>query len=161
MSESLSFCKRIASDPDRSRYTDRDFTQAEEFGGTKRLLNYMLGGRRKIVVSGSDERGDKIVLHCTIDFNPNAEFDYITSVEITHDGTYAFILSAIEKCLARVVTGSTYYAKAKHPADGDCLHYTVGNAVTLSEFGDQFSTEDKPWMQERTTVLLPIKLEIA
>ena len=160
MSNSLDFCKLAAADKTRSRYTDRNFAQADEFGDTKTLMNDVFGGRRDFTISGLDESGRKIVLNIIVDHNPNANFDYFTSEELTHDGTYIFIMQAVIKCIKKIATGATYYRNAGKPEDGAFLHYTIGNAIVLNEYGEQFAPEDRPWMRERTTVLLPIKYEV-
>ena len=38
------------------------------------------------------------------------------------------------------------------------VEYIVGNFVVLIEYDGDFVPADKPWMRERTTVLLPIKM---
>ena len=160
MSNSLIFCKSVASDPSRSNFLDRDFRHADEFGDTRNMLKNFIGNNRGIVISGKDENGKSILFDITIDFNPDAKFDYCTSEAIVHDGTYIFMLQAIKECLMKVITGGTYYSKYDPPASGSSVHYTIGNAVVLNEYDTKFATKEKPWMQERTTVMLPIKYEI-
>lgn len=160
MSNSLIFCKSVASDPSRSNFLDRDFRHADEFGDTRNMLKNLLGDKRGITISGKDESGKSILFDVTIDFDPNAKFDYCTSEAVVHDGTYIFMLQAIEGCLMKVITGSTYYSKCDPPTPGSSVHYTIGNAVVLNEYDTKFATKEKPWMQERTTVMLPIKYEV-
>lgn len=160
MSKSLEFCKSVATDSARSNFLDRDFRQAEEFGETKKLYRNLLDDRSKFVTTSNNGKED-IVIHVTVDFDPNADFDYYTSAVVVHDGTLMFVLEAIEKCLIKVATAQTYCLKSRAPKSGDSIHYTIGNAVVLNEYGDQFAPPEKPWMQERTTVLLPIKYEVS
>lgn len=96
MSNSLIFCKSIASDPSRSGFLDRDFGHANEFGSTRNLIKGLIDDKRNIVISGKDENGKSILFNVTIDFNPDAKFDYCTSEAVIHDGTYTFTLQAIE-----------------------------------------------------------------
>lgn len=47
--------------------------------------------------------------------------------------------------------------------DSDCglsIIYTVGDFVLTEEFGDEFTTKEKPWMQSRFTAMLPIKFDV-
>lgn len=37
------------------------------------------------------------------------------------------------------------------------VSFEVGNFVFAEEYGEQFATEEKPWMKCRFTVMLPIK----
>lgn len=144
MTNSLIFCKSVASDPSRSNFLDRDFRHADEFGDTRNMLKNLIGNNRDIVISGKDENGKSILFDITIDFNPDAKFDYCTSEEIVHDGTYIFMLQAIEECLRKVITGGTYYSKCDPPTSGSSVHYTIGNAVVLNEYDTKFSTKEKP-----------------
>lgn len=47
MSNSLEFCKRIAQDPARSTYSDREWSNAKESLDTKLLFDEILNGNYK------------------------------------------------------------------------------------------------------------------
>ena len=51
----------------------------------------------------------------------------------------------------------SYYAGLKEPEYGDTIEFTIGNLILLTEHGD-FGTEEKPWLRERNTILLPVAM---
>lgn len=118
--------------------------------------NLILHGARHFYIEGISG-GEKVRFNVKILFDCDAEFDYFTSESIIHDGTLAFITEAMNRCAQRVCRCETYY-KDSQPASRDNIEYTVGNFVILNEYDGDFVQSDKPWMRERTTVLLPIKM---
>ena len=80
-----------------------------------------------------------------------------TCSSLIHDGTLLFVSNAISDCIKNVVRAQTYDSrKGPHKSH---VKYTLGNLVVLNEYNKDFASPDKPWMIERTTVLLPIKYE--
>lgn len=95
-----------------------------------------------------------------IDYKPNSDFEYFTSHSVIHDGTTMFYWQAIFDCFNCVLNGGTYLKTKGYPSDRTkdwVIHYTIGNLVVVNEFGN-FDV-DKPWMQQRTFVMLPIKYD--
>lgn len=156
MSKSLDFCIQAASDPERSSYSDRDWSKAIELHSTKFLIDEMLEGIRKYVLEYDDD-GSKGVINIELVLNADADFQYFTSESFVSDGSLAFITDASEKLISRVLGGRSYYADLKEPEYGDTIEFTIGNLILLTEHGD-FGTEEKPWLRERNTILLPVAM---
>ena len=82
----------------------------------------------------------------------------------TCDGTLIFYNDLMEDVLRSLASGETYN-KEKEPDDfvnhlGDYDRcYEIGDLVFGEEFDEKFGTEEKPWMQSRFTVFLPIKMD--
>lgn len=132
---------------------------AVEVTNTEEFFDCAFEGR-VFCISGVDEIGKYVTRNIEIVFDKNADFEYFTSDSCTHDGTYYFVMECMYNCAKNVVTGSTYSTSKKEPFDGCKIKYTIGNFVVLNEFDDKFRTDEKPWLQERTTVLLPLKYEV-
>lgn len=160
MSNSLVFCKATASDPSRSVFADSDWSKAVEIPNTETFFDKYLRGNRKICIDGLDEEDHEISLDIDLVFNDNAEFEYFTTMSCVHDGTLLFIQRLMEACVWKVCRADTYNKRLTKPKNGDRIKYTIGNFVILNEYDKKFAPEDKPWMQERTIVLLPLKFEI-
>lgn len=158
MSKSLEFCMAIASDPQRSGYAGRDWSKSIEMDSVG-FFDRFLNGERNLTMTGTDECDD-IHVDISLLFDKDANFDYFTSCSYTHDGTLLFITEMMSKLVEKVCCAITYNKTLRAPKSGDTVEYTVGNFVILNEYGEQFAPEDKPWMRERTTVLLPLKMEI-
>ena len=156
MSKSLGFCIQAALDPARSSYSDRDWSKAIELQSTKFLIDEMLEGIRKYVLEYDDD-GSKGVINIELVLNADADFQYFTSESFVSDGSLAFITDASEKLISRVLGGRSYYADLKKPEDGETIEFTIGNLVLLTEHGN-FGTEEKPWLTERNTILLPVAM---
>lgn len=160
MSKSLDFCIFAASNPTRSTLSDRNWKNAIEINDTEKFFDIYLNGERHIHVTGRDEEGNKVNLAIDIVFDENADFEYFTSSSCTYDGTIAFKMQLMSECIQSVCCGETYSMNIRKPSTGCTIIYTVGNFVLLDEFGEQFASDDKPWLEQRTTVLLPLKSEI-
>ena len=156
MSKSLDFCIQAALDPTRSSYSDRDWSKAIELQSTRIMIDEMLEGIRKYVLEYDDD-GSKGVINIELVLNADADFQYFTSERFLSDGSLAFITDASEKLISRVLGGRSYYADLKEPEYGDTIEFTIGNLILLTEHGD-FGTEEKPWLRERNTILLPVAM---
>ena len=99
-------------------------------------------------------------------YDPNADFNYFSMSRNSNDGTLTFDLEAMKYVLTKVLACQTYNkAVVSEPVDMDFFNthyfkYTVGDIVLCQEYGEEFSTKEKPWMTRRTTALLPIKFEV-
>ena len=125
------------------------------------VFDYVAHGERDFTVTGSDENGERVNLNISLVFNPDAEFQYFTSESCIHDGTLIFPLSLMEKCVYKVYCLNTYYQPLGRPGVGSTVKIEVGNFVILNEFDKDgtFAPDCKEWMSERTTVLLPLRME--
>ena len=157
MSKSLEFCKEIASNPNRSSYSDRDWSKAVESMDTEAYFDKVLEGCRSVVIAAKDNEDKPISIKIKYNFNKDANFDYFTSESIIHDGTLLFAQSAINKCVEKVLLGRTFNNTMQPPHDGDTIEYTVGNYVILNEYNNKSFSDDNPHLCSRTTVLLPLK----
>lgn len=156
MSNSLEFCKRVAQDPARSTYSDREWSNAKESLDTKLLFDEILNGNYKYRCAYYVDH-DRLEFDIEIEFNADAEFDYFTSETIICDGSLYFAPELI--CAQNVVCGRTYNKNIGEPERGNHIKYTVGNFVFLNEYDGDWVPADKPWMRERVTVLLPLRYE--
>lgn len=158
MSNSLEFCKRIAQNPARSTYSDREWSNAIEKLDTKLLFDEILNGDYKYRCTSYVDH-DRLEFDIEIEFNTDADFDYFTSETIIHDGSLCFAIELMNRCVHNVVCGRTYNKNIGEPERGNHIKYTVGNFVFLNEYDGDWVPSDKPWMRERVTVLLPLKYE--
>ena len=157
MSKSLYFCKAVGQNPSRSTYAHRLWDNVTELMETEQIFDEVLQGNRKLAIAGRTDTGEEVCISVDISFDCNADFDYFTSETIVHDGTFLFVREAVERCISRVSCAQTYYKSLGEPKFSDSIKYVIGNFVLLSEYDGEFVPTDKPWMRERTTVLLPIK----
>lgn len=118
----------------------------------------------KLKLYAKSECGDKKQVNIEVQYNPNTDFDYFTMKSCRCDGTLIFYFELCEKILENVFLGNTQY-KPKLPEnyendmDKYIIKYVVGDFVFANEFGEEFATEDKPWMLSRFSVMLPIKCD--
>lgn len=160
MENSLKFCKKIASDSRRSSFSDRDWDKAVEINAEKYFKSVLDKCRNwSLKLQNADGISEEIKIN--LEINPDGNFDYFTSSSLIHDGTLLFEEECIIDCIYNVVYGRTYNKKIGKPRNGNTINYIVGNLVVLNEhdiYGNIFTPKDKPYMCERTTVLLPIKM---
>lgn len=103
-------------------------------------------------------------------YDPDVDYNYFSMERSTHDGTFLFIGETITKLLHKVFMCGTYNKEVMDgipsPMEDENffkmhhLKYTVGDIVLGTEFDGDFVPEDKKWMRERTTAMLPIKFEV-
>lgn len=158
MSKSFAFCKAAAQNTDRSSYADRSWDNATEVYETEAIFDEYLHGARHFSLKGKVDGETEICFNVSISFDDNADFDYFTSESCVHDGTLYFIREAMDRCVRRVCLAQTYNKNTGAPEHGDNIRYVVGNFIILTEYDGDFVPADKPWMRERTTVLLPLKM---
>lgn len=158
MSKSFDFCKAIVQNPYRSSYADRSWNNVVENSETEAIFDEYLHGVRNFFVEGKVDDETEIYFDVSISFDCNADFDYFTAVSYVHDGTLLFIKEAMDKCAQKVCLAQTYNKNIGAPESGDSIQYIVGNFVILTEYNGDFVPVNQPWMKERTTVLLPLKM---
>ena len=100
-------------------------------------------------------------------YDDAADFNYYTMRSNINDGTLSFMYEAARDVVLSVLDCKTYNTKVLKEApenedyfDSHHFKYTIGNIVCCSEYGDEFSSEEKPWMKSRFTAFLPIKFEV-
>jgi len=105
------------------------------------------------------------LLHLTnynihLKYDPDADFEYVTSERITHDGTATFVIYLYSKVLNNILFGQTH-DRTKIPEDfyNNINDYKIeivhGDFVQITEHG-AFGDTTKPWLHARDTVLLPV-----
>lgn len=99
-----------------------------------------------------------------VKYDPDAEFEYFTMERCRCDGTLFFFYELVTTVLNKVFSLETHN-KEKVPSDYDNnpfaykVKYTIGNPVIAIEHGEEFATEEKPWMLDRFSVMLPIAMD--
>ena len=100
-------------------------------------------------------------------YDPEADFNYFSMSRNANDGTLIFDFETMQDVLCKVLSCQTYNKAVltEVPDDEEYFNnhhfkYTIGDIVLCQEYGDEFATEEKPWMKRRTTALLPIKFEV-
>lgn len=156
MSKSFDFCQAAIL---RSGYADRSWENAREEYETEAVFDEYLYGARNFSFEGTVDGVVDVCFDVSISFDSDADFDYFTSESCIHDGTLLFVREAMDKCVRKVCLAQSYYKPTGAPASGDSIQYTVGNFIVLTEYDGDFVPADKPWMRERSTVLLPIKMK--
>ena len=157
MSYSLEFCKQRASNPDISSYADRDWNGAVEHDITMPLDN-ILHGLRKYKLTGHSDDGREVSYDVNITLDPNGDFDYFTSGSFISDGTLLFWAECVDGLLRKVLSLGTYNKKLGAPPNGCAVNWIIGNVVSCVEYDGDWVPADKKWMNERTTILLPLKV---
>lgn len=159
MSKSLEFVKaRIANEG--TSFSDRNMEAAIVVPLTR-----FIQLKEKQVVDAlydvvlDDKRFSKIVSHLIYD--PDADFEYFTSSVSVHDGTLLFVSETVNDCINNILGLKTYNVTKGFPKnlDGVEFTFTVGDIVIVNEYDTKYAPADKPWMQERTTVMIPLIYE--
>ena len=107
-------------------------------------------------------KGNKPYFNIIIKRDPDADFEYFTMQRCNCDGTFVFFQDLMGECIDKMIHLKTCNVNKKIPKDltGYSIVYTVGDFVLAEEFGDEFATKEKSWMQSRFTVMLPIKFDV-
>ncbi len=150
MSKSYDFCIKRASDLKFSRYSQLDWTKAKEFSYESLCIPLIPDGEYQV-------DNDNILLN--VKYNTDANFQYFTSAQFIHDGTLLHISLGVQKLINSIYTAATYNKAIGEPNSNKICSYIYGNPVILNEYGD-FGTENKPWLCERTTILIPIEYHL-
>lgn len=158
MSKSFDFCKATAQNTYRSSHADRSWDNAVEDYETEAIFDKYLHGARNFFFEGEVDDETEICFDVSISFDDNADFEYFISESCVHDDTLYFIRETMDKCIRKVCLAQTYNKNTGAPEFGDSIQYIVGDFVVLTEYDGDFVPADKPWMKERTTVLLSLKM---
>lgn len=125
-----------------------------------RLCGFDFDSVRSYKVKYDDE--DKEYFTLTIDYNENTDFGYFTMERCCCDGTFVFYQELIKRVLLKLLNFNTCDKGVDIPDNlyGHEVKYILGNFVLTHEYGNEFSTEEKPWIKSRLSVMLPIKFEV-
>lgn len=173
MSKSIDFCKQRAKESDFDFLPDAQFNEVNSLNIIKEVLDIMFRCDTKEFVSTITKGGiefastndDNKSRKVKVMYEPEADFDYFTSSRNVNDGTLLFALENIHNVIYHVVCGNTY-CKTKvskeylDNLDKYAFIYTIGDIVIATEHSKEFSTEEKPWMTQRDTAMLPIKFDM-
>lgn len=164
-SKGLEWAIARASNTETSGLADRDWAQAVEVTSTDKIF-------MQVVADCEPQwtNNDSYLLHhpfgdfaVKIVYDPDADFSYFTCDGCTCDGTLYFTTEIMRKLAYKVVTVQTYDKRLSEQlmsGKGKGIKWTVGNYVVLTEYGEKFAPEKKPWMNERVTVLLPLRMDV-
>lgn len=152
MSKSLDYCVSAVGS---------EFSGFTEVDSSLGFDEFALSGLRKWIVKRMDEAGNGLKVNVTLDIEPDAEFDDIIRHGSVHDGTLVFILKDIGRCIQDLCFCQAGIGiKASRIKTGDTIHYTVGNFVIGYGYSRYPIDRERPWMRERTVVMLPIKVSV-
>ena len=160
MSKSIDFCKKRAAENNFNFLPDAKYKEVKPY----EILKIMLNDPEKDI-SGFLTDGLKVADNVKVIYDPEADFDYFTNFQCRNDGTLLFTVQAQQHVLLKVITLETYCI-SKAPQDfvdnfnNYNVTYTIGNIVSVCEHSLDFGTEEKPWMTQRDTALLPIKFDV-
>lgn len=126
------------------------------------LITTVYPGFTGETITGEAELSNHKRVKTTVEYDPNADFEYVSTKQQRHDGTLFFTMHGALEVVNKVLRAGTCDARLKPEdfeacADKYSLHYVIGDIVISSEDGD-FGTDEKPWMYTRETILLPIKM---
>lgn len=146
-----------------TNFSNFDFNNLQEINLNEYLINNcqvdLLNNHYKIYDNNFTLIGE-------ICYNENIDFNYFTSSYSYNDGTLALEINEIENTINRIFNCETYN---KSIVDEEInieffnkkyFKYTVGNILLNNEYNDNFATKEKPWLRQRTAVIIPIKFEV-
>ena len=94
-----------------------------------------------------------------INYNPNINYDYYVINSVIHDGTLLFDLECIEKSINKALS-YPMPSMIKEYNKNKMIIWTICNSVLVTEYGEQFSTKEKPWIRSRATAIVPFSFNI-
>lgn len=128
------------------------------FSDEKKICEYTLSD---VTMINTDLKGD---IKIWVKYDPYAEFEYFTMERCKTDGTLSFFSDLLVRVINKVFLFQTYN-NVKVPNDYDrnpffyTVKYVIGNPVITIEHGDDFATEEKPWLLDRFSIMLPIAMD--
>lgn len=155
MSYSLEFVKQIAKNPRRSDFWNRDWDNANEYDSST------LFHKDEISLKHITTKTDGSLSNCDIKIkvDKDGDFQYCVSASCLSDGTLLHLLTLLDNIYRKIIYGQSFYAPLGVPENLSLISYTVGNYVVLTEYNKKFAPESKPWLTERITIMLPVKVE--
>ena len=161
MSKSMEFCEQHIMQAKGTYLETIDFSKAQEIQNIESFVRKMFSDGydpSNYELDYVDNDGDHIHINVSIQFDPDAEFDYMTCSSSTNDGTLVFLEMNAREAVLEAIGKTSYCIQKGKPQDGDHITYTLGNPIAIIEDGN-FGTEEKPWMHSRFTVLLPVRYD--
>lgn len=157
--DSLDFCKKRAEISPGLQ--DRVFDNVDVFdtAGLVENLFEKISAHKQYTVTGTDDRGNALERHITLNYQKDADWEYCTSLTSIHDGILLFVQETVARCLQCLLSGDTYNA-SKRPPDGKCnVKYTVGDTIVISEYDLERKKFADGFKTMRTTVMIPLIYE--
>lgn len=159
MSKSLKYIKRRIEDGDCKNMPPEEFANMSVTSLTW-FWNQISVGETIVLATTKDK--SKVIADLT--YNPDADFNYFTTESCTCDGTLLFMADLMREILEKIRALNTCYAPAFKDINEEDLcnykfHYEVGDFVINSHIIEP-PNEDKPWLCDRFTVMLPIKFTV-
>lgn len=153
MGKSLDYIKRRISEGNTS-YGEMSLDHVYEVSPHQ----FIQFKNNRLIAELTDDANPELDISVTVTYDPNVEFGYFTSQSVRHDGTMLFVAENIIDCLKKILMCQTYDIRVGLPKNPNKCHYyyTIGDIVVVDEYGEQFAPKEKPWMQQRTTVMIPI-----
>ncbi|MBQ9657252.1 MAG: hypothetical protein IJV31_00615 [Clostridia bacterium] len=155
MSYSLEFVQQIAKNPLRSNFGDRDWDNANEYDSSVLFHKDEISLKR--IITKPDGSLNSCDIKIKID--KDGDFQYCVSDSCLSDGTLLHLQMLLDNIYRKIIWGQSFYAPLGVPENPSLISYTVGNYVVLTEYNKKFAPESKPWLTERITIMLPVKVE--
>lgn len=154
MNKSLEYIKQRIS-TQGARFSDRNLSQAFVVSPSRYIK---FEGRSAVIKYEATINGKEVYFSSRLVYDPNADYEYFTSKVSTHDGTLLFVDNTINECIKNIINVQTYNTIKGFPKElnGVEFTYTMGDIIVVNETDPKFAPADKPWMQERTTVMIPL-----
>ena len=129
----------------------------------EKYFRYTITDNGFIINHDFQYEGNKWKADIKYTYNPNSDFNCFASSASTHDGTFLFIYENIRNCIKDLL-----YLRAKEwkplniatIREGDNAEVIFGDITMADAIKPEFGTEEKPWRQERTIIVIPTKLNI-
>lgn len=149
MSKSFDFALSVANDKERSCFYGRNFENATEMDADSFFNQYV----------STDRHFHSYFVDVDVEFDPESDFDYCVTNSYLSDGTLLNSFQTIGECFLRIIKGETFYKPKGAWKQGSQIKYVCGNIIYLVEHG-KFGTEEKPWLSERISVMVPVKYDV-
>lgn len=91
------------------------------------------------------------------------KFDYVAHHISTHDGTLLFLYTAMKSILLELISLKSVNKNLIPVMEcgGEFkLVTTIGDFVVWTDVSNKYSTDEKPWLQERQIVFLPVSMKL-
>ena len=169
MSYSLTYCQKIIADPTKFKLCNNNYDKIVE-KSTEDFLTYVDLITPKQINLNELRFGFDLsrILNLppqeiTVSFkhDPNADFQHFTYSSCVSDGSGVFKESTIKDLLYYVLNFKRIYPEVcAEFKDKDVVHVILGNLVAIHEYDESLATEERPFLRNKTTVLLPFRVDI-
>lgn len=158
MNKSLEYIKKRISSPG-TRFSDRNMSNAYVIP-LKQFMKFD-ESNLKVCKYIFQENSHEFAFLANFIYGSNADYEYFTSKVCIHDGTLLFVNETIRNCIDNILYVKTYNITKGFPKElnGAEFTYTIGDIVVVNEYDEydsKFAPPEKPWLQERTTVMIPL-----